>query len=157
MEYYYEDVYEEALNQDIADNFATWLDAKSNELHTLNMNNTGFKLLNETYHTHLLKDAVFKWINFTEMIMNISETISEVLYNKTLLVKDLSEKVELAYDGYQNETDEIQKSLDFVYYDAKSPKTFCDVKEALKNELMNEKQDQQSRFVKLNNFKVLNF
>ena len=125
---------EELLNQDIADTFKTWLDSKSNELHELNMNFSGYNLLNETYNVNLRKHAEFKWINFTEMILNISETISEVLYNKTLLVEQLSEHVEKAYDAYQNDTEQIQDSLDFVYYDAKSPKTFCDVEENWKDQ-----------------------
>jgi hypothetical protein len=126
-------IQKETLNQKRADSFKSWLDAKSNELHELNMNYSGFSLLNETYNFYLRKDAKFAWINFTEMILNISETISEVLHNKTLLVKDLSEQVEKAYDEYQNDTEQINKSLNFTYYDAKSPKTFCDTAELLKN------------------------
>ena len=122
----------EILNQERANSFKNWLDDKSEELHELNMNYSGFNLLNETYDKFLKKDAKFAWINFTDMIMNISETISEVLYNKTLLVKDLSERVEKAYDEYQDNNETIQKSLNFTYYDAKSPKTFCDMAELLK-------------------------
>lgn len=116
------------LDQDIADSFRTWLDIKSTELHELNMNYSGFKLLNESYNLHLRKDAKFKWINFTEMILKISETISEELHNKTVLVENLSKSVEEAFDAFQNDSEEVKKSVDFVYYDAKSPKTFCDDK-----------------------------
>ena len=128
----FEPTKKEILNQERANSFKNWLDDKSEELHELNMNYSGFNLLNETYDKFLKKDAKFAWINFTDMIMNISETISEVLYNKTLLVKDLSERVEKAYDEYQDNNETIQKSLNFTYYDAKSPKTFCDMAELLK-------------------------
>jgi hypothetical protein len=94
-------------------------------------------LLNETYNLHLKKDAKFAWINFTEMITNISATISEVLYNKTLLVKDLSEQVEKAFDSYQNDTEKLYKSLNFTYYDAKSYRTFCDTKAAYEEQKKN--------------------
>ena len=41
----------------------------------------------------------------------------------------MSESVERDYDAYQNDSALIQESLEFVYYDAKSPFTFCDLKE----------------------------
>ena len=71
------------LNQTNANMFKAWIDAKSRHLHALNMNYSGFKVLNQTYNRHLLKDAKFAWIDFTEMIVNISRTISQVLYDKT--------------------------------------------------------------------------
>jgi len=98
------------------------------------MNYSGFKLLNKTYNVKLRQDAEFRWINFTEMILNISDTISQVLHNKTLLVKELSDQVERDFDNYQNDSEQIQDSLDFVYYDAKSPYTFCDMKESMSGE-----------------------
>lgn len=116
------------LNQNIADSFKSWLGDKSIELHEMNKNFSGFNLLNETYNVNLRKEAEFKWINFTEMILNISKTIAEELYNKTLLVEDLSKNVEEAYDEYADDPEKIADSVDFVYYDAKSPKTFCDDK-----------------------------
>jgi len=69
------------------------------------------------------------------MILNISETIGAVLHNKTLLVKELSEQVERDFDKYQNDSEQIQDSLDFVYYDAKSPYTFCDMKDTKVSEI----------------------
>ena len=78
--------------------FLSWLDSKSDELYELSMNYSGYKLLNETYNLEIRNDAQFAWINFTSMIMNISKTISEVLYNKTLIVKRLSDLVEATYD-----------------------------------------------------------
>jgi len=63
------------------------------------------------------------------MIMNISKTVSEVLYNKTLIVKKLSDLVEKTYDEYRNDSDKIEESAFFLYYDSKSPKTFCDLQE----------------------------
>ena len=93
------------------------------------MNYSGFKLLNDTYYVHL-KEARPAWINFTEMIMNISQTISEVLHHKTLLVKNLTDLVEKAFDEYRNDPERILESTKTVYFDAKSPKTFCDVQEA---------------------------
>ena len=120
----------ETLNQTHANMFKNWLDSKSVDLYELSMNFSGFKLLNETYNIQLRKDAKFAWINFTEMIINISSTISEVLYNKTLIVKNLTEVVERAFDEYRNDTGRVKESAKFVYYDAKSPKTFCDVQEA---------------------------
>lgn len=113
------------LDQGIADTFKDWLDLKSDELHELNLNNSAYRLLQKTYNVYLTKDAEFKWINFTEMILNISKTISEELYNKTLLVEKLSKNVEQAYDNYYKDTAKIKESVDFIYYDAKSPKTFC--------------------------------
>jgi hypothetical protein len=124
---------DERLNQTHANMFSKWLDSKSDDLFELSMNYSGFKLLNETYNIHLRKDAKFAWINFTEMIIDISNTISEVLYNKTLVVKNLTDVVEKEFDKYRNDTKRVIESAKFVYYDAKSPKTFCDVQEAQKN------------------------
>lgn len=121
---------QETLNQTHANMFAHWLDAKSEELFELSMNFSGFKLLNETYNVHLAKEAHHAWINFTEMIMNISNTISEVLNHKTLIVKNLTDLVEKAFDEYRNNPDQIMESTRTLYYDAKSPKTFCDVQDA---------------------------
>ena len=84
-------------------------------------------MLNTTYNVHLSKDAKFAWINFTQMIMNISSTISEVLYNKTVIVKNLSDLVERAFNTYANNSDQVINSTKHVYYDSKSPKSFCDV------------------------------
>jgi hypothetical protein len=120
----------ETLNQTHAHMFKGWLDAKAADLFELSMNYSGYKLLNATYSVQLRKDAKFAWINFTEMIIDISNTISQVLYNKTLVVKNLTEVVERAFDEYRNDTRRIKESAKFVYYDAKSPKTFCDVQEA---------------------------
>jgi hypothetical protein len=114
------------LNQTNAKMFKMWIDAKSEHLHQLNMNYSGFKLLNETYNHHLLKDAKFAWIDFTKMIVNISKTISQVLYDKTQVVKNLSVLVEKAFNEYANNSDRVVESTNHVYYDAKSPKTFCD-------------------------------
>jgi len=61
--------------------------------------------------------------------MNISKTVSEVLYNKTLIVKKLSDLVEKTYDEYRNDSDKIEESVFYLYYDSKSPKTFCDLQE----------------------------
>lgn len=96
------------------------------------MNFSGYKLLNETYNLEIRNDAQFAWINFTSMIMNISNTISEVLYNKTLIVKKLSDLVEATYDEYRNDSDQIEESASFLYYDSKSPKTFCDIQDAVR-------------------------
>lgn len=96
------------------------------------MNFSGYKLINETYNLKLRQDAQFAWINFTSMIMNISDTISEVLLNKTLVVKKLSDLVEKAYDEFRNDSDQIEEAAGFLYYDSKSPKTFCDLQEAIR-------------------------
>jgi hypothetical protein len=109
--------------------FKSWLDSKSSELYELSMNYSGYKILTFTYNSKLRKDARFAWINFTSMIINISHTISQVLYNKTLLVKNLSELVEKSYDDYKENDTRILESTNFIYYDSKSPFTFCDVKE----------------------------
>ena len=114
------------LNQTNAKMFKAWIDAKSKHLHQLNMNYSCFKLLNQTYNHHLLKDAKFAWIDFTKMIVNISKTISQVLYDKTQVVKNLSVLVEKAFNEYANNSDRVVESTNHVYYDAKSPKTFCD-------------------------------
>ena len=119
----------ETLNKTHANMFKSWLETKSDELFELSMNYSGYKLLNETYNLQLRKDAQFAWINFTSMIMNISKTISQVLYNKTLIVKNLSDLVEKTYDEYRNDSQKIEESAFFLYYDAKSPKTFCDLQE----------------------------
>ena len=70
----------EKINQTHGDMFANWIDEKSEELYEMTMNFSGYKLLNETYSVKLRNDAGFAWINFTEMIVNISKTISEVRF-----------------------------------------------------------------------------
>lgn len=119
----------EILNETLADSFHTWLDSKSNELHEMNLKFSGFKLLNEIYNVELKKDAQFAYINFTDMIVNISKSISDVLHNKTRVVKDLSALVESTYDEFSKNDDEIRDSIDALYLDSKSPKTFCDINE----------------------------
>ncbi len=117
----------EIINETNALIFKNWLESRSNELFQLNLNYSGFKILNKTYNYHLSKDAKFAWINFTEMIINISSTISEVLYNKTIVVKNLSDSVEKAFNQYVNKSDLVINSTQHIYYDSKSPKSFCDV------------------------------
>ena len=117
--------------------FLSWLDSKSDELYELSMNYSGYKLLNETYNLEIRNDAQFAWINFTSMIMNISKTISEVLYNKTLIVKRLSDLVEATYDDFRNDSDRIEEGASFLYYDSKSPKTFCDIQDAVRQKRNN--------------------
>jgi hypothetical protein len=120
----------ETLNQTHSNQFKKWINIKSSELFELTKNYSGFKLLNETYNVHLRKHASFAWINFTEMIINISSTISDVLYKKTLLVKNLTDFVEKSFDNYRNDIQKVKESAKYLYYDAKSPKTFCDIHEA---------------------------
>jgi hypothetical protein len=117
----------EIINETNALIFKNWLESRSNELFQLNLNYSGFEILNKTYNYHLSKDAKFAWINFTEMIINISSTISEVLYNKTIVVKNLSDSVEKAFNQYINKSDLVINSTQHIYYDSKSPKSFCDV------------------------------
>jgi hypothetical protein len=121
---------EPIINATYAEAFKNWINVKSENLHELSMNYSGFTLLNQTYNVQLRKDARFAWINFTEMIVNISHSISEVLYNKTLVVKKLSDEVEQSFNSYANNSDEVIDSTKHIYYDAKSPKTFCDVAES---------------------------
>jgi len=120
----------ETLNKTHSNQFKKWINIKSSELFELTKNYSGFKLLNETYNVHLRKHASFAWINFTEMIINISSTISDVLYKKTLLVKNLTDFVEKSFDVYRNDIQKVKESAKYLYYDAKSPKTFCDIHEA---------------------------
>lgn len=119
----------ESLNQTHANMFKNWLDSKSTELYELSLNYSGFKLLNATYNLQLRKDAKFAWINFTEMIINISQTISEVMHHKTLIVKNLTDMVEKTFEDYRSDSSRLKQSASFAYYDAKSPKTFCDVQQ----------------------------
>ena len=119
----------ESMNQTHADMFKNWLDSKSTELYELSLNYSGFKLLNATYNIQLRKDAKFAWINFTEMIINISQTISQVMHHKTLIVKNLTDMVEKKFDEYRSDSSQLKQSASFAYYDAKSPKTFCDVQQ----------------------------
>ncbi|RNA43658.1 voltage-dependent calcium channel subunit alpha-2 delta-3 [Brachionus plicatilis] len=123
----------ESLNQTHADMFKDWIDSKSTELYELSLNYSGFKLLNATYNVQLRKDAKFAWINFTEMIINISQTISQVLHHKTLIVKNLTDMVEQTFDEYRSDSGRVKQSASYAYYDAKSPKTFCDVQKAAAN------------------------
>lgn len=66
------------LNQTHANLFRSWIEVKSNELFSMTRNFSGFELLNSTYNIRLPKESNFSWINFTDMIMNISKSISEV-------------------------------------------------------------------------------
>ncbi|RNA36114.1 Voltage-dependent calcium channel subunit alpha-2 delta-4 [Brachionus plicatilis] len=123
------------LNATHGDMFKKWIDTKSDSLFQLSMNFSGYNLLNETYNVHLRRDAKFSWINFTQMIVNISDTISDVMYDKTLVVKKLSELVEKSYDQFVADTDKVINSTSHVYLDSKSPKTFCDVSETYKQKI----------------------
>ena len=49
-----------------------------------------------------------------------------MLYDKTQIVKNLSVLVEKAFNDYANNSDRVVQSTTHLYYDAKSPKTFCD-------------------------------
>lgn len=66
------------LNQTHANLFRSWIEVKSNELFSMTRNFSGYELLNSTYNIRLSKESKFSWINFTDMIMNISKSISEV-------------------------------------------------------------------------------
>lgn len=66
------------LTQKHASQFKTWLEVKSTELFSMTRNYSGFQLLNHTYNVRLPKESNFSWINFTDMIVNISKSISEV-------------------------------------------------------------------------------
>lgn len=125
----------EILNAAHANIFKSWIEPKSSEIYKLTRNYSGFALLNSTYSVHLAKDAKFAWINFTSMIVDISVAISEVLSNKAVLVENLSKSVEHAFDEYKNDSARVEESTKYVYYDAKSPKTFCDVAEAFKQSI----------------------
>lgn len=48
-----------------------------------------------------------------------------------MIVKNLTDLVEKAFDDFRNEPERYEESYNFVYYDSKSPKTFCDVQEKL--------------------------
>ena len=120
---------EEILNQEHVNLFSKWLESKSDELQEMNLKFSGFKLLNEIYNVELKKDAQFAYINFTDMIVNISKSIGEVLHNKTRVVKDLSDLVERTYEDFRNNEEDIRESTEALYLDSKSPKTFCDINE----------------------------
>jgi hypothetical protein len=119
------------LNDEHANMFGEWLEHISTYLYDLNLKYSGFKLLNETYHRSLLdeKDAKFAVINFTSMIMNISDTISDVLNKKTVIVKNLSEMAERAYEQYEaeNDVDNVYKEKEYEYYNAKEKEQFCEL------------------------------
>ena len=127
------------LNATHAEMFKKWINTKSDTLYQLSMNFSGYNLLNETYNVHLRRDAKLSWINFTEMIVNISNTVSEVMYNKTVLVKKLSDMVEKTYDEFIVDEDKVINSTNHVYLDSKSPKTFCDVAETFNQKIADEK------------------
>jgi hypothetical protein len=119
------------LNDEHANMFAEWLGHISTFLYDLSLNYSGFKTLNRTYYNSLLneKNAKFAVINFTSMIINISDTISDVLNKKTMIVKDLSEMAERAYDQYEDQNDvyNLYKEKEYEYYNAKDPEQFCDL------------------------------
>lgn len=117
------------LNQEHANLFKEWLDYKSDQLYEMSRNYSAFKLLNETFNTKLREEVNFAVINFTSMIVNISQHLSEVLNKKSQIVENLSNFVEKSYENYKNDNEKVKKSIDAVYYDSKSPKTFCDVVE----------------------------
>ena len=119
------------FDQTYADMFKHFVDSKSVELYELTQNLSGFQLINETYNSKLRQEVKISWINFTSMILDISQTIGDILYDKTLVVKNLSDEVEKAYDEYKYDYEKVRESVNHVYFDSKSPKTFCDV--AVKN------------------------
>lgn len=115
------------LTQEHANLFPEWLDAKATHLYAISKNYSAFKLLNETFNTKLRNEVSYAVINFTSMIIDISQKLSDVLYKKSLLVENLSDFVEQAYEDYRNDTEKVMESINYIYYDSKSPKTFCDV------------------------------
>ena len=117
------------LNDEHASMFDGWLDTIANRLYSLSLEYSGFSIIKETYDVKLLKEkqASFAWINFTEMIMNISKDISFFLKNKTDLVNALSDFAEDVYEEYEieahkNKEDEVK----YQYYDSKRKDAFCD-------------------------------
>jgi hypothetical protein len=115
------------LNDEHAVMYNSWLDTMSTYLYDLTLTYSGFKNINETLNINLLEDqhANFAWINFTAMIIDISNTISNFLNNKTEIVKTLSDIAERAYEEYENEADEADEE-NYQYYNAKDSITFCD-------------------------------
>lgn len=115
------------LDQTRANLFKEWLDSKSIQLYEMSKNYSAYHLINTTYNTKLRDEVNFAVINFTSMIIDISISLSEVLQKKSLFVEKLSDSIEKAYENYKNNTKQVKKSIESVYYDSKSPKTFCDI------------------------------
>lgn len=66
------------------------------------------------------------------MIREISTKLSQELGKTTGVVQNLTDFVEKVYVEYKYNIKRVNESLNHVYYDSKSPKTFCDISEELK-------------------------
>lgn len=66
------------------------------------------------------------------MIREISAKLSQELGKTTGVVQNLTDFVEKVYVEYKYNIERVNESLNHVYYDSKSPKTFCDISEELK-------------------------
>ena len=121
------------LNEEHANMYSQWLDTISSHLYSLTLEYSGFNMINETYNIDLLQvhHADFKEINFGEMIVNISNNISEFLATKTNIVESLSDEVEKLYNNYYDDMigadDEYKyKESLYQYYNSKEKSIFCD-------------------------------
>lgn len=120
------------INQSYANFFKQFIDQKSTDLYTLTKKFVRFNLINETYNIKLRNEVKISHNNYPEMVKTISEKLSRILFQKTQVVMNLSEVVENAYVDYRFNLDKVNKSTTHVYYDSKSPKTFCDVSSSFK-------------------------
>ena len=121
------------INQRYANVFKLFIDKKSLDLYKLTNKFVRFDLINETYNVKLRSEIKVSYNNYTEMVKTISDKLSRVLFQKTQVVMNLSEVVENAYVDYRFNLDKVNQSTTHVYYDSKSPKTFCDNSEPLED------------------------
>ena len=115
------------INQFYADTFAKHIKYQSADLFDLVKKSTSFDLLNETYNSKLRREALIDLIDTAKMINEISKKLSGQLAETAGLVKNLTEFVEKAYVEYKYNIQRVNESINYIYYDSKSPKTFCDV------------------------------
>jgi len=120
------------LDQDYANQFKQWLDSKSIQLYEMSKNYSAYHLLNHTFNTKLREEVKTAETNFTSMIINISQDLSNVLQKKSLIAENLSDFVEKTFESYRKNKTKVNESTEAIYYDSKSPKTFCDVYEIFK-------------------------
>jgi len=115
------------LNETLANLFSEFIRIKSTSLYEITKKFASYSLLNDTIHLQLRKETTTVHKNFSAILKETAERLSETLQRKSLITNSLSQTAENAYIDYKFDLELVNTSTQHVYYDSKSPKTFCDV------------------------------
>ncbi len=120
------------LNQAFASLFKDFIQTKSINLYNKIKKFSSYSLLDETVQLQLRKDTKIIHKNLSGILDETAKRLSETLQKKSIITNSLSQTAENAFIEYKFNLELVNTSAKHIYYDSKSPKTFCDVSDILK-------------------------